>query len=35
MLFDWLVTSHVLDVDPVHAVRGPKTRTALKPKNRD
>ncbi|MGO9061564.1 MAG: tyrosine-type recombinase/integrase [Candidatus Binataceae bacterium] len=24
MLFDWLVTGHVLDVNPVHAVRGPK-----------
>jgi site-specific recombinase XerD len=24
MLFDWLVTGHVLDVDPAHAVRGPK-----------
>ena len=24
MLFDWLVTGHVLDVNPAHAVRGPK-----------
>src|ERR1035438_4159095 len=24
MLFDWLVTGHVLDVKPAHAVRGPK-----------
>jgi integrase/recombinase XerD len=24
MLFDWLVTGHVLDVSPAHAVRGPK-----------
>jgi site-specific recombinase XerD len=24
MLFDWLVTSHVIDVNPAHAVRGPK-----------
>jgi site-specific recombinase XerC len=24
MLFDWLVVGHVLDVNPVHAVRGPK-----------
>jgi hypothetical protein len=24
MLFDWLVTGHVLDVKPVHAVRVPK-----------
>jgi site-specific recombinase XerD len=24
MLFDWLVTSHVLDVNPAHAVHGPK-----------
>jgi hypothetical protein len=24
MLFDWLVTGHVIDVDPAHAVRGPK-----------
>jgi len=24
MLFDWLVTGHVLDVNPSHAVRGPK-----------
>jgi site-specific recombinase XerD len=24
MLFDWLVTRHVLDVNPAHAVRGPK-----------
>jgi integrase/recombinase XerD len=24
MLFDWLVMSHVLDVNPAHAVRGPK-----------
>jgi site-specific recombinase XerD len=23
-LFDWLVTDHVLDVNPAHAVRGPK-----------
>ena len=23
-LFDWLVTGHVLDVNPAHAVRGPK-----------
>ena len=24
MLFDWLVISHVLEVNPAHAVRGPK-----------
>jgi site-specific recombinase XerD len=24
MLFDWLVTGYVIDVDPAHAVRGPK-----------
>ena len=24
MLFDWLVTSHILDTNPAHAVRGPK-----------
>src|SRR5580658_7364683 len=24
MLFDWLVTGHVLDINPAHAVRGPK-----------
>ena len=24
MLFDWLVTGHVIDVYPAHAVRGPK-----------
>ena len=24
MLFDWLVTGHVLEVNPAHAVRGPK-----------
>jgi hypothetical protein len=24
MLFDWLVTGHVIDVNPVHSVRGPK-----------
>ena len=24
MLFDWLVTGHLLDVNPAHAVRGPK-----------
>src|SRR5277367_6753438 len=24
MLFDWLVIGHVLDVNPAHAVRGPK-----------
>src|SRR6202035_3824776 len=24
MLFDWLVMGHVLDVNPAHAVRGPK-----------
>ncbi len=24
MLFDWLVTGHVLDVNPAHAVRGAK-----------
>lgn len=23
MLFDWLVTGHILDVNPAHAVRGP------------
>ena len=22
MLFDWLVTGHILDVNPAHAVRG-------------
>jgi site-specific recombinase XerD len=24
MLFDWLVTGHILEVNPAHAVRGPK-----------
>jgi site-specific recombinase XerD len=24
MLFDWLVTGHIIDVNPSHAVRGPK-----------
>jgi hypothetical protein len=24
MLFDWLVTGHVIDGNPAHAVRGPK-----------
>jgi site-specific recombinase XerD len=24
MLFDWLVTGHVMDVNPAHSVRGPK-----------
>lgn len=24
MLFDWLVTGHILDANPAHAVRGPK-----------
>lgn len=24
MLFDWLVTGHIIDVSPAHAVRGPK-----------
>ena len=24
MLFDWLVTGHVLDMNPAHAVHGPK-----------
>jgi integrase/recombinase XerD len=24
VLFDWLVTGHVIDVNPAHAVRGPK-----------
>jgi site-specific recombinase XerD len=24
MLFDWLVTGHILDVNPAHAARGPK-----------
>jgi integrase/recombinase XerD len=24
MLFDWLVTGHIMDVNPAHAVRGPK-----------
>ena len=24
MLFDWLVTGHVLEVNPAHVVRGPK-----------
>ena len=24
MLLDWLVTGHILDVNPAHAVRGPK-----------
>ncbi len=24
MLFDWLVTGHVIDMNPAHAVRGPK-----------
>jgi integrase/recombinase XerD len=24
MLFDWLVVGHVLEVNPAHAVRGPK-----------
>lgn len=25
MLFDWLVVGHVLDTNPAHAVRGPKS----------
>ena len=25
MLFDWLVTGHIIDVNPAHAVRGPNT----------
>ena len=24
MLLDWLVTGHVIEVNPAHAVRGPK-----------
>jgi hypothetical protein len=24
MLFDWLVIGHIIDVNPAHAVRGPK-----------
>ena len=24
MLFDWLVTEHVIDINPAHAVRGSK-----------
>jgi hypothetical protein len=24
MLFDWLVVGHIVDVNPAHAVRGPK-----------
>jgi site-specific recombinase XerD len=24
MLFDWLVTGHIIDVNPAHAVRGPR-----------
>lgn len=24
MLFDWLVTGHIIDTNPAHAVRGPK-----------
>lgn len=24
MLFDWLVTGHVIDTNPAHAVRAPK-----------
>jgi integrase/recombinase XerD len=24
MLFDWLVVGHIMDVNPAHAVRGPK-----------
>ena len=24
MLFDWLVTGHIMDTNPAHAVRGPK-----------
>ena len=24
MLFDWLVTGHVIETNPAHAVRGPK-----------
>jgi hypothetical protein len=24
MLFDWLVVGHVIDINPPHAVRGPK-----------
>ena len=24
MLFDWLVVGHVVEVNPAHAVRGPK-----------
>jgi len=24
MLFDWLVTGHVIDTNPAHSVRGPR-----------
>ena len=27
MLFDWLVTGHIIEVNPAHAVRGPKYST--------
>jgi len=27
MLFDWLVTGHVIEANPAHAVRGPRTRS--------
>jgi integrase/recombinase XerD len=26
MLFDWLMVGHILEVNPAHAVRGPKHR---------
>lgn len=29
MLFDWLVTGRALDVNPAHAVHGPKHRIAI------
>jgi integrase/recombinase XerD len=25
MLFDWLVTGHVIETNPAHAVRGPRS----------
>jgi integrase/recombinase XerD len=31
MLFDWLVTGHILDVNPAHAVRGPKYVVTRRP----
>jgi hypothetical protein len=31
MLFDWLVTDRVMEMKPVHAVRGPKRQKGQRP----